>query len=80
VKYNNQKTRKLELFIDWCRGLPSCFNIEFENYKILELAVNTGGLKPDYTEKEADKILNNYFNFIACKTFQLFNKYDIVLK
>ena len=25
-------------FANWLMGLPSCFNIDFENYKILEIA------------------------------------------
>jgi len=64
-------------FSDWCMGLPSCFNIEFENYKILKLAKKWGSLAQNATEKEEEKILSNYWNFITTKTFQLFNKHGI---
>ena len=65
-------------FSSWCQGLPSSFNIEFENYKIIELAKKWGSLPLDATEKQEDKILENYWNFIAVKTFQLFRKYNII--
>lgn len=65
-------------FASWCQGLPSSFNIEFENYKIIELAKKWGSLPADATERQEDKILSNYWNFIAVKTFQLFKKYNII--
>lgn len=62
---------------EWIMGLPSAFNIDFENYKILQIAVKWDSLPSDYTEKQAQKILDNWFNLIAVKTFQLFRKYKI---
>jgi hypothetical protein len=62
---------------NWIMGLPSCFNIDFENYKIIELAVKWGSIPVNYSEKEADKILYNWFNFIAAKTLMMFTKYHI---
>lgn len=56
---------------EWLQGLPSSINIEFYNYKILELAVSWKSLPEDYTEKEADKILANYWQFMAAKLSQL---------
>ncbi len=64
-------------FREWIMGLPSSFNIDFENYKILQIAVKWGSIPAEYTEKQADKILENWFNFITVKTFQLFRKYKI---
>lgn len=64
-------------FTEWLQGLPSCFNIDFENYKILKLAVLWGSIHEKHTERQADKILENWFNFIMVKTFQLFKKYKI---
>lgn len=58
-------------------GLPSSFNIAFTNYDILQLAYKWGSLKETDTESRKDKIIANYFNFIAVKTFQLFKKYKI---
>lgn len=32
-------------FREWLQGLPSCFNIDFENYRIIELAYAWGSIK-----------------------------------
>lgn len=66
-------------FADWIMGLPSSFNIDFENYKILELAKAWGSIPADATERQKDKILENWFNFITVKTFQLFRKHHIAI-
>lgn len=68
---------KQKAFREWIMGLPSSFNIEFENYKILQLAKKWGSLPANATERQEDKILDNYWNFITAKTFQLFSKYGI---
>jgi hypothetical protein len=48
---------------DYLKGLP--FQLEFENYKIIELAKKWDQLPENATDKQEDKILNNYWNFIA---------------
>ena len=62
---------------DWLQGLPSAINLPFYNGDILDLAVKWGSIPENYTEKQADKILDNYFNFMANKTSQLFKGYRI---
>lgn len=62
---------------EWLMGLPSCFHIDFENYRILEIAKEWTSIPANATEKQEDKILENWFNLIAAKTFQLFRKYNI---
>ena len=64
-------------FMDWIQGLPSSFNVDYEYYRIIELAMLWGSLPHDATEKQTDKICENWFNFIASKTFQLFRKNKI---
>jgi hypothetical protein len=68
-------------FTEWIQGLPSSFNVDFENYKILELARKWGSISPDLKgkalERREDLILSGWFNFITVKTFQLFKKYKI---
>ena len=76
---NNQHINKQTLFADWCQGLPSCFNIEWENYKILELAKSWGSLPDNATEKQEQKILNDYWYFIAWKVFKMFRRYKVTL-
>lgn len=64
-------------FREWIMGLPSAFNIEFRNHKILDLAKQWGSITETSTERRKDDILLNWFNFIAIKTFQLFKHYKI---
>jgi len=61
-------------FKDWLQGLPSCFHIEFQNHAILKLAISWGSLPKKPTEKQEDKILENYWNFMSVKTMQLIKK------
>ena len=75
----NQKVHKniYTGFSNWIMGLPSTFNIEFENWSIIEIAISWGSIPENASEKQQNKILENWFNFITNKTFQLFKKYKI---
>ena len=61
-------------FADYLAGLPSCINIEFRNYYILEMAKQWGSIPENATEKQEDKIISNWFAYIATNFFQLKNK------
>ena len=67
-------------FTDWLQGLPSSFHIAWNYHDIIELAKKTGALPDSPTEKEEDKIIDNYWNYITNKTFQLFKKHHINIK
>lgn len=68
---------KPQAYTEWLQGLPSAFNLAFTNYDILELAKKQGSLSKNSTEKEEEKILENYWNYIMVNTFQMFDKYNI---
>jgi|WetSurMetagenome_2_1015567.scaffolds.fasta_scaffold603711_2 hypothetical protein len=76
--YHLSKDGYFKSFYGWCQGLPSSFNIEFANHKIIELAKSWGSLPENATDKQIDKILENYWDFMTVKTFQLFKKYKII--
>ena len=40
-RYNQYPTEK-QMFIDWCYGLPSCFNMDYMQCKVIELCKNFG--------------------------------------
>jgi len=65
--------------IDWFQGLPSACHIVFYNFDILKLAESWGSIPKEATEKQEDKILDNYWNFIASKTGQLFRTSETTL-
>ena len=61
-------------FTDWLQGLPGCFNIEWENYKILELMTDLGYLSHDATEKQEDVVLEKYWRYMTMRCFALYRK------
>jgi hypothetical protein len=61
-------------FREYLAGLPSCINIEFRNYYIIELAKIWGSIPSEPTEKQEEKILSNWFHYIANNFFQLRRK------
>ena len=70
-RFPNQQVRMAE----WLMGLPSSFGgMPFMNYDILQLAIKMQSLPSGATEKEEDKILDNYFLFIANEILKLHRK------
>lgn len=69
-----------QAFKEWISGLPSCFNVDFENHTILKISKKWGSLPENPTEKQEDKILLNWFNFISFKFFQILKKNDSFFK
>ena len=66
-----------DIFADYLMGLPSFLNLAFTNYEILQLAKSWKSIPEDATEKQEDKIISNYYNFMAVNFFKLFRKYKI---
>jgi hypothetical protein len=62
---------------EWLQGLPSAVSLPYMNCDVITLAIETGGLEPDHTEKQAQRIVENYFNFMAAKIVQLFDGYNV---
>ena len=58
-----KRNGKLQAMIDWLQGLA--LDIEYYNYDILELAKMMGSVDKNLTEKQEDKIVLNYWNFMA---------------
>lgn len=54
-----------QTFASYLMGLPSCVSMPFANWEILQLAVAWGSLPADATEKQDEKILENYWSFMA---------------
>lgn len=58
-------------FADWLQGLPSVINIDFQNHEIILLGVKWGSIPQHCPEWKKDRLIENWFNFIAVKFFQL---------
>lgn len=72
--YGHNNTQRI--FTEWCKGLPSCFNIEFTNYDILQLGAKWGMLDSTASESKKDTFINNYWNglYMAVKRVAKLNK------
>jgi hypothetical protein len=79
-EYNHMIKRvgEYKAFQEWLSGLPSVFNIDFENYKILKLAKKWKSIPKNATEKQEDKIIENWFNFITMKFFALCRRNKVI--
>ena len=75
--FNIMRFGQLKAMQDWLSGLPSSISIAFSNYDILDLAVQWGAIPAHASERQQDKIIDNYFNFMANKVLQLLNGYRV---
>lgn len=54
---------KLAAMTDWLSGLA--LNIDYTYYNIIQLAIEMGSIDENPSESLQDKVINNYFNFMA---------------
>lgn len=73
IKFPNVQAR----IADWFTGLPGVIDIEFRNYGILQLCKAWGVLNENATKKEEDKILGNWFSFMANQLLKVAKFYKI---
>lgn len=64
-------------FLEWISGLPSSYNVEFENYQILNLGYLLGMLPANVTEEQEDLFIEQWFKMVTNETFKLFKKHGI---
>ncbi len=60
---------------EWLQGLA--LPIAFDNWDIINLAKDWRSIPEDATERQEDKILDNYWHFMANKLSQLFDGYRV---
>jgi len=71
--YNLKRMSEWDALTEWLSGLPSVIHMDFNNYDILERAKKYGSLTVDASEKDEDKLLENYWRFMANKLIVLRN-------
>jgi hypothetical protein len=54
---------KVAAMVDWLQGLA--LNIEFYNDEIIKLAIRLGSIDENPSEKLQDRVIENYWNFMA---------------
>ena len=79
--YENNKKRfngnEVAMIADYMQGLPSFFDVDYTWYEVDLLAVKWGSMPENFTEKQAQKIHDNWFQFIANKLIQIKNGYHV---
>tara|TARA_R100001082_G_scaffold106949_1_gene80335 strand:- start:82 stop:405 length:324 start_codon:yes stop_codon:yes gene_type:complete len=53
---------------DWLRGMA--LDIPYWNDELAPFAVQMGSLDKDYTEKEEQRVIDNYWSFMAKRTLE----------
>src|SRR5581483_9836688 len=65
--FNIKQVGEFKALTSWLQGLPSAISIAFYNHDILKLAQSFGSLPKNASMEQEDKILNNYFPFMAMR-------------
>lgn len=55
----------------WLQGLPTACTVAFSNHEILDLCVEWGLISPDATERQEDKMLDQYWSYMSAKLLQV---------
>jgi hypothetical protein len=76
-KWHVDRVGQQRAIVEWLQGLPSGIDILFMNYDILQYAKKIGSLPENPTERQEDKILDNWWNLCGTKLNQLFNGYRV---
>lgn len=61
----------------WFMGLPYVINIDFENYKIIELCKFWGVLPENTRKKQEDTIINDWFVYMAIQLLKTAKYYKV---
>lgn len=75
MRWNVDRIGEKKALESYLQGLPSTIDTPWKNYDILELAKKMGSIPKDAKPYQEDKILNNYFAFIANYLLQLKKQY-----
>lgn len=77
-EYNKKRYKNLQdRFAEWLKGAPSALEIDYWTDDILKLAIDWKSIPENATESQKNKIVANFYNFIACKFFQLCKQHKI---
>jgi hypothetical protein len=66
-----------KMFISWMQGLPSTFNVDYENYRILELAYLFELIPANADDNQESDILENWWKVIFKEVRTLLHENDL---
>lgn len=64
-------------FQEWIAGLPTVFNVDYQNFDVWNKAVQLEILKPEPTDRQIENLLGRWFHIIAQRTFMLMRKNNV---
>lgn len=73
--YPNRRQRLSE----WFKGLPSCFNLAFENYEIIRLSIEWGFIPADATDRKKEDTINNWWQRMAFNLIRIAEKEGVII-
>lgn len=68
---------KQKVFENWLQGLPSCFNIDYQNHKIVELGKEWDFLAKDCDDRKEDKFIDLWWARIYMNVNKLCTRHKI---
>lgn len=76
--YNKKRTPNLqERIANYLQGLPSCFAVDFENAKNLDILRAWKVVNDKTTPRKIDNFLSNWFSILSLRILQLAAKLNI---
>lgn len=83
-EYNYTQNKKLypnrqQRLSEWFKGLPSSFNLDFENYEIIRLSIEWGYIRENAPAKVREQILSNWFMRMAFNLIKIAEKEGVII-
>ena len=73
--WNIKRIGEQKAMIEWLQGLA--VNIPYLNHTIIKLAIRFESITEEATDKEKEKILDNYWIFVGNIYLKLFKQYSL---
>lgn len=72
--YRIKQVGRQRAMTEWLQGLA--IDLDYMNYRIIELAKKWGSIPEDVTEKQEDKVIDNWWSFHAVRLERYIRKYN----
>ena len=72
-----ERVGRIEALKEWLQGLPSVLNTPYKYIDIEELFITLDIITVDTNEDDKNKLVNNYWHYLANQITQLFSGYRI---
>jgi len=70
-----ERVGQFKALSEWLSGLPGAIYMPYTYCDIIKLAKESGSLPYDATEKQEERVCENYWNYMAMRITELFRKH-----